>query len=735
MVKCVLCVLAITLLVLAPLALADWDPADPAKWVQMPDMTEMGIDVNASNGFILGDDFECTERGIITEVHIWGSWLNDYLPFGTDPTAVDFIVSFHWDIPADQSPTGYSMPGVLISYVRLGPADFTARTWSQGILEGWLEPPEQYIFPADQVIWQYNLDLGDRGLYQDGTPDNPVVYWIDIQAIPHDPDAFFGWKTSDVHWNDDAVWTFGSEPYEDEWNELRYPPDHPLYPLSIDLAFVLVNEPVYLDWGDAPEFPGAPGYPTMQANNGANHVIGGPWLGDATDAPDSDFDGQPDANALGDDTYDGNDDEDGVQIPALMVGQMTTIVFEVQDPAGGQPFVDGWIDFNRDLQWDASEQVVTGQWAPGVHSVAVYTPPGSVLGQTFSRWRINSAGPLPDTGPAIDGEVEDHEVWIEEDISSKWLQTPDLAETGIDVHATESFILADDFLCTEPGRITEVYIWGSWSNDEPPYGTDPGAVLFNLSFHEDIPDSESALGYSMPGDVLWWRTFYPGDFEFSTWAYGIDEGYMIPPYDYWFPGDHVCWLYHFFLPLEDTFFQSGTEAHPKVYWLDLQAVPFDPDAWFGWKTSLDHWNDDAVWADGYEPYIGMWSELIYPPGHPMAGQSIDLAFRLVMDPNSGVPVDEAAPEGVGMFQNVPNPFAGSTTIRYALPVEGRVKLEVFDVSGRLVDTLVDGTQAAGMRTAVWEGRDSRGNDLPSGVYFYRLSSCNETRTMKMLLLR
>jgi hypothetical protein len=735
MARCVLCLIVIALLASATAVLADWDPSDPAKWVQLPDTTESGIDINASGDFILADDFLCTERGIITEVHIWGSWLFDYLPFGTDPTAVDFIVSFHYDIPADQSPSGYSMPGDVITYTRLQPGDFTARIWSQGVSEGWLDSPDEYIFPGDQIIWQYNLYLGDHGLYQEGTPQNPAVYWLDIKAIPHDTGALFGWKTSETHWNDDGVWGSGSEPYTGQWGELRYPAGHQLYPKSIDLAFVLVSEPVYIDWGDAPEFPGTPGYPTTMASGGASHVIGGPWLGDATDVPDADSDGQPDANALGDDTYDMNDDEDGVQIPVLKIGQTSSIVFEVQGVAGALPYVDAWIDFNGDQIWDAPEQVVTGQWAPGMHSVLVYTPPGSVLGQTFSRWRINTAGPLPSTGPALDGEVEDHEVWIEEETSSKWLQSPDLSPTGVDVQVTEPWVLADDFLCTQQGRITQILIWGSWSNDYLPYGNDAGAAIFRLSFHDDIPDSASALGYSMPGDVLWWREFFPGQFDFAVWAGNIDEGFMVPPNEYWFPADHVCWLYHFYVPTDEAFFQSGTEENPRVYWLDVQVMPEDTDAWFGWKTSLEHWNDDAVWGNGLEPYYGPWQELVYPPNHAMAGESMDMAFRLVIDPSSGVPSDAKRSEDLGIFQNIPNPFAGSTAIRYALPVAGRVRLEIFDVTGRFVETLVDETQPAGMQTAVWDGNDSMGNKAPSGVYFYRVSLGDEAKAMKMLVLR
>ena len=81
------------LLILAVPAWADWDPSQPFKWVQFPDLSATGIDVNASNEFILADDFECTQPGPLTDIHLWGSWLYDHLPFDEDPLGVRFILS------------------------------------------------------------------------------------------------------------------------------------------------------------------------------------------------------------------------------------------------------------------------------------------------------------------------------------------------------------------------------------------------------------------------------------------------------------------------------------------------------------------------------------------------------------------------------------------------------------------------------------------------------------------
>ncbi|MCK5174662.1 MAG: hypothetical protein KAR47_14810, partial [Planctomycetes bacterium] len=195
---------------------------------------------------------------------------------------------------------------------------------------------------------------------------------------------------------------------------------------SKDLAFVLFTEdilpPDELDWGDAPEPAVAVGYPTTSGNNGANHVIGGPFLGPNGDEPDPEPDGQPDPAALGDDqdTIYGppvNDDENGVTIPVPLVeGQPGTIDVEINGiVAPAVAILDVWVDWNGDQDWtDAGEKVTSGVHLLDTTVSITVTPPLGSAGTTFLRARINSTGSLPPDGPADDGEVEDHEVDIEQ---------------------------------------------------------------------------------------------------------------------------------------------------------------------------------------------------------------------------------------------------------------------------------------------------------------------------------
>jgi hypothetical protein len=88
-----------------------------------------------------------------------------------------------------------------------------------------------------------------------------------------------------------------------------------------------------------------------------------------------------------------------------------------------------------------------------------------------------------------------------------------------------------------------------------------------------------------------------------------------------------------------------------------------------------------------------------------------------------------------LYQNHPNPFNPSTTIRYYLPDRCVVVLNVFDSSGRRIAGLVNEDQPAGSHTAVWNGLDDHQRAVGAGVYFYRLTAGKETISRKMVLVR
>ncbi|NIM65344.1 MAG: T9SS type A sorting domain-containing protein [Candidatus Latescibacteria bacterium] len=93
------------------------------------------------------------------------------------------------------------------------------------------------------------------------------------------------------------------------------------------------------------------------------------------------------------------------------------------------------------------------------------------------------------------------------------------------------------------------------------------------------------------------------------------------------------------------------------------------------------------------------------------------------------------PPTVLLEQNWPNPFKPVTTIAYEIPSATHARLAIFDVTGKMIRVLVDRPLPAGRFTATWDGTDSHGDLVASGVYFYRLDASSSTQTKKMVLLK
>jgi hypothetical protein len=118
------------------------------------------------------------------------------------------------------------------------------------------------------------------------------------------------------------------------------------------------------------------------------------------------------------------------------------------------------------------------------------------------------------------------------------------------------------------------------------------------------------------------------------------------------------------------------------------------------------------------------------------GVSVSPQFRGV---SFGVPVMEFAsstlPMAYSLGQNVPNPFNPTTSIEFAIPKSGMVTVEVFNVLGQKVKTLVNEDLRAGYKRVDWDGTDDGGSAVASGVYLYRLKVNDFSETKKMLLLK
>lgn len=243
---------------------------------------------------------------------------------------------------------------------------------------------------------------------------------------------------------------------------------------------------------------------------------------------------------------------------------------------------------------------------------------------------------------------------------SKWIQLPDETKEGIDIRMDQipgisRRLLADDFLCEQTGPITCIKFWGSWDKDSGAAGNISKGTLesIHLSIHADVPvGADPAFNYSHPlQPALWQMDFGPTSFTETlhldlcpdptnpntcSWeGFWDPAGELTPPLawgdTYVANADSRIWLYTVNIPELSAFVQEGTAADPIVYWLDINVLIKDEGDGvvrsFGWKTSIDNWNDNAV----YDINGNDWAELMYPPGFinpAKIDEQIDLAFEI-----------------------------------------------------------------------------------------------------------
>jgi hypothetical protein len=160
-------------------------------------------------------------------------------------------------------------------------------------------------------------------------------------------------------------------------------------------------------------------------------------------------------------------------------------------------------------------------------------------------------------------------------------------------------------------------------------------------------------------------------------------------------------------------FNSGGGLTDFVDFSDTNPWPMEPD---GNGPTLSLKNPEL---DNSLP--GNWS---FSTGHGTPGGD-----------NGTTKVESSAPVSFSLYQNYPNPFNSSTAIEFAIPMEGHVVLSVYDITGRKVRELVSGPLPAGLHTFLWNGLDSSGRTVSSGVYISRLVWNGEKGANRMLLMK
>jgi GEVED domain/CARDB/Dockerin type I domain/Bacterial pre-peptidase C-terminal domain len=213
--------------------------------------------------------------------------------------------------------------------------------------------------------------------------------------------------------NADGTWNWTYTPLSSPFSEVvtitATDKDGAETSVSFTLNVILALEN---DFGDAPTavLSGfANSYPTTLADNGARHKVGNLRLGTLIDV---DGDGVPSADGKGDDNS-GQNDEDGIVFGmSLIASAAQANVASLTATASGAGKLDGWIDFNRDGDWnDPRERIFASMnVVAGANLLAFTIPANAAYGATYARFRLSTVGGLAPTGTASDGEVEDYRI-------------------------------------------------------------------------------------------------------------------------------------------------------------------------------------------------------------------------------------------------------------------------------------------------------------------------------------
>ena len=633
------------------------------KWSQPPDM-QFGVNIQSTEVEpIVADDWECRDPRPVTDVHFWGSYIgweetnpNPPLP---GPKVEGFIIRIYEDVPVGPD-NRYSQPGDLRYEVEV-------KEFEQRYVDSIPHPNETY-----EHKFYYSLDLPRPFDQEQGT-----IYWISIAAImpPTGYEFPWGWETSARHWNDNACGSVsGGSPWF--WYEITpnmLPPWYQEHYKTVDMAFELTvpfEPPPALEpvkWQQRPDMvQGANiiSIPIIRAENGVQK-----W---ATVADDwRCLDGSPVADLHFWGSYPGWEEQnpepptarppsvEAFRIQVYSDAPSTTpdqfsrpdkLLYEVWVHDFTETYVASiplpWEVFEHKYRYDLDLPRIFWQKRDRIYWLNISAIPKQNFPwgweSSMDRWNdfaVEGQYFGPDD-PYNWWELLCHP-WTEEGIDMsfelttcegpiKWLQFPDMAD-GINILSLlDNPVVADDWLCTNGKPITEVHFWGSYLSREgehweqgnpgppdnplPPSPGSLGDILgFKLSFHKDIPAGvDPDMPWSHPGALI--RDVWV-DFEKVVERYWDSVPHTDPTGLTWW--EHK---FYYIVKLEDEPFQ---QREGEVYWLDIGAKPREPGTeptWYwGWETSKDHWNDNAV--RGSEEW---WEELVGPNDTPL-----DMAFLLI----------------------------------------------------------------------------------------------------------
>jgi len=693
-------------------------PNHKMHFPQLPDLE--GWDVNATYPKILADDWQCSQSGSVEDIHFWGSWkdldgapwTDDFPPWGHMPY---FSLSIHRNIPADFD-TPWSRPGELLWEWE---GEIPGIPYEPPAIEHWFDPNTGEYFCNDHIpYWRYDFFFDEAyppadSFYQ----DKDSIYWLNITYFPYEPEppCQWGWKSSRDHFMDDAAYT----------DDDPFPPWYPMI------------EPPRCNWFDV--YFDSLGEPEdMQSTN----YYGSGWYKYE---------------------YWWNmwfyDNPFTYERPKYI-----SLDFYI-DPVGPEPFAQFAINWSTDL-W--SLEGVPGRPPLPGEDEELYI--GRQNFEVFPGW--NYIGyEIPYYNPewvSIDFVAQDVIIngWIWHECNPTSM---DLAFVITGGEERAKFIRGDYdangvlampdalglllYKYHQPGGVAPPCEDAGDYDDSGELAMPDALALLLYKYHQPggvpPPPPYPDCGIDPTDDGLGCDSYPPcgtkvakplissasASVENASNVVKVGEGYLAE--------DGLV-----IVPVELT-----NEAELRGFEF---TVNFDPALLTATKAGGgDGYDFFAPWIDNeagkvtiacvpdlsmhkpFTPGQRVVAEISFQPkGNASLSLSDVALYGLRAEVVDALWIDGTVKAGIGLpmqfalQQNYPNPFNAITEIKYALPKDCLVRLEVYNVVGQRVATLVDAKQKAGYRIAKWDA-----NSLSSGIYFYRLQAGDFMQTRKMVLLK
>lgn len=268
---------------------------------------------------------------------------------------------------------------------------------------------------------------------------------------------------------------------------------------------------------------------------------------------------------------------------------------------------------------------------------------------------------------------------------------------------------ADDIWAPTAGQDVDVEMWVRTDPTNPAYivGVNHSLMTEDAAIGERYENEDGVVldpAYGMPN---WESTFLDGPFiHDASDSQPIPEGHT-----------------------------SQSAVALWIVFLDPVGDPLDTGGdWDFYGTYTMATNEEAFGeynplSSGWYPHSGQGTSWSFeaPPGDGIAPEEDYATFFIGL---SSVDGEDNLPIEFSLAQNYPNPFNASTTIEFKLPEAADVTIQIYDILGRNIETLISGSQSAGAHSVVWHA-----DNQPSGVYFYRINAGNFSDQKSCLLLK